>query len=139
MDGDKPVCFYRESILKFTNLLTDQKVPAEHGPWHWLQFEPDLALGNVTNPMMAGMFSMRLYVNDLTKDGPFDIKEIPEWKQKPPKRNDPYRMRAAIYQCEGLPPADEEGNSDPFVEVWTGQDQRVVTQVCNDTNNPIYY
>lgn len=51
-------------------------------------------------------------------------------------------MRAAIYQCESLPPADTEGHSDPYVEVWSADEadtKRITTTVCQDTNNPIFY
>jgi len=41
-----------------------------------------------------------------------------------------------------LPPADSNGTSDPYIEVYvpgnTGED-RITTDVCNDTNNPIFY
>ena len=63
------------------------------------------------------MFSMRLYIHDITSDGVFDPKVQPQWKQKPAMRLTAFRMRAAIYQCESLPPADKEGTSDPYIEV----------------------
>lgn len=89
--------------------------------------------------MFAGMFSMRLYIHDVTNDGIFDEKSVKAWSTKPPTRLNAYRCRAAIYQCESLPPADEEGTSDPYVEIWSGSDKRVITETCEDTNNPIFY
>lgn len=74
--GDR-VCFYRDSILKFTRFYESDK-PAADGPYQWLQFEPDLAVGKVTNPMKAGIFSIRLYIHDMD-DGPFDSSQIPAW------------------------------------------------------------
>jgi hypothetical protein len=38
-----------------------------------------------------------------------------------------------------LPPADSNGTSDPYVEVWSPDDQSIRTQTCEDTNNPIFY
>jgi|TARA_B110001450_G_scaffold195587_1_gene183980 Ca2+-dependent lipid-binding protein len=48
-------------------------------------------------------------------------------------------MRISIYQAESLPPADSTGTSDPYVEVWTPNKEKIVTRTVNDTNNPIYY
>ena len=42
-----------------------------------------------------------------------------------------------------LPPADQEGHSDPYVEVYNPYDSSkkdlVHTKVIHDTNNPIFY
>ena len=63
-----------------------------------------------------------------------------------PKRPKACRLRCAIYQCEGLPPADSDGRSDPYVEAWTPDAEyikknkgKVVTATVQDTNNPIFY
>ena len=89
---------------------------------------------------MAGYFSFRLYFHDVHKDGPFDESKVPAWKKPPPARLTPYRARVAIYQCENLPPSDKTGNSDPYVEVYSPTEREPVrTEVCNDTNNPIFY
>lgn len=45
----------------------------------------------------------------------------------------------ALYQAENLPPADEAGHSDPYVQVYDPANPDVKTEVCNDTNNPIFY
>jgi hypothetical protein len=77
--------------------------------------------------MFAGMFSMRLYIHDVDTYGPFDHTAIDAWNVDPPKRLNPFKCRAAIYQCESLPPADKEGSSDPYIEVWSGDDSKVRT------------
>ena len=64
---------------------------------------------------------------------------IPSWKKGPPTRLTPYRARVAIYQCENLPPADEQGHSDPYVQVYDYNNPDIKTEVCEDTNNPIFY
>lgn len=142
-ENDNKICFYRESLLRFTKyqVYQDSALSAEQGPYQWLQFEPDLSVGKVQSAMQAGIFSMRLYVHDLS-EGPFNPDEQPAWQKQPPRSLNPYRMRAAIYQCESLPPADTEGHSDPYVEIWSADEKdskRITTVVCQDTNNPIYY
>lgn len=61
------------------------------------------------------------------------------WAKQPKKRPDVWRIRANIYQAESLPPADSNGTSDPFVEVWSPDEKSIRTQTCEDTNNPIFY
>lgn len=48
-------------------------------------------------------------------------------------------VRCAIYQGSLLPPADSNGTSDPYVEIWSPSEQRQRTATSCDTNNPIYY
>lgn len=38
-----------------------------------------------------------------------------------------------------MPPADSNGTSDPYVEVWSPDEKSVRTQTNEDTNNPIFY
>lgn len=61
------------------------------------------------------------------------------WKKGFEKRNRGHLIRCAIYQCALLPPADSNGSSDPFVEIWQNDKNRQKTAVSSDTNNPIYY
>ena len=37
-----------------------------------------------------------------------------------------------------MPPADSNGTSDPFCEIWTTK-AKIKTFHCEDTNNPIWY
>lgn len=67
---------------------------------------------------------------------------MPLWKSKPAVRTTPYKARVSIYQCENLPPADKSGNSDPYVQVYdptNDSGKMYKTNVCEDTNNPIFY
>ena len=54
-----------------------------------------------------------------------------------------FRVRVSIYQCSSLPPADQEGHSDPYVEVYnpydTARKDNIRTKQLYDTNNPIFY
>jgi Ca2+-dependent lipid-binding protein len=38
-----------------------------------------------------------------------------------------------------LPPADEAGHSDPYVQVYDYNNPEIKTEICEDTNNPIFY
>lgn len=38
-----------------------------------------------------------------------------------------------------MPPADSTGTSDPYVEVWSPDENKIRTENCEDTNNPIYF
>ena len=83
---------------------------------------------------------MRLYFRDVSLQGvEFNPMDLDFWRKPIRKRNKAFRLRVNIYQCESLPPADENGSSDPYVEVWTHDEQDVKTDVVEDTNNPIYY
>ena len=124
------VCFFRDTLLSYRD---------PNGPVNWKSFEPDKSHGYVSNEQYAGYFSFRLYFHEVDRQGPFDPMQIPTWKKQPPKRQTPYRARVAIYQCENLPPADEQGHSDPYIQVYDPENEEVKTEICPDTNNPIFY
>lgn len=65
MDGDVPICFWKGDCKDFQN-------PDPEYVWH--PFKPDLAIGTVKDSHKAGMFSMKLTINDKTKNGPMDFK-----------------------------------------------------------------
>jgi hypothetical protein len=64
------------------------------------------------------MFSFKLSIHDVTKNGPIDFKDYKAWSGKVAKRSNPVKIRAYVYQCQDLPAADAEGTSDPFVVAW---------------------
>ena len=128
--SNRPICFYKASCMEFT----DKNAPAQ-----WAKFEPDLAIGKVKKLHKSGIFQFRLYLHETHKDGVFDPDSVQSWKEKLPKRGNPYHIRAYIYQAENLPPCDESGASDPYVEVWTPDEQNCRTSVVEQTNNPLYY
>jgi len=68
-----------------------------------------------------------------------DWKSQKAWKKPPPKRLSSWKLRAYIYQCKDLPAADSEGNSDPYVEIWTPDEHKIVTPVVEDNCNPILF
>lgn len=53
--------------------------------------------------------------------------QFDNWKRLPPKRNKAFVVRAYIYQCKDLMPADDDGVSDPYVEMWSHNQEKAVT------------
>lgn len=127
---DIPICFFKGNCLDFT----DPNAPAK-----WVKFMPDLAIGVCKKAHKSGIFQFRLYLHETWKDGVWDPDTIQSWKNKLPKRGNPYHIRAYIYQAENLPPCDASGASDPYVQVWTPGETVCKTNVVEQTNNPLYY
>ncbi len=50
-----------------------------------------------------------------------------------------WKIRAYIYQCKDLPAADDNGTSDPYIEVWSSDKKKAKTPVVEDNNNPIFF
>ena len=63
MDGDKPVCFYRDTLVNYQ---------VKEAPIHWDEFDPDPAVGRVKETWKAGLFSFRVYFRDETAEGPLE-------------------------------------------------------------------
>lgn len=130
MDDDKPICFYKEDIDNFTDPNPEYK---------WVSFSPDMCVGKVKDANKAGMISFKLAIHDASEQE-INFREQKSWKKMPPKRLEPVKIRAYIYQCRDLPAADSSGTSDPFVSIWDmseGKSKRTLT--IEDNNNPLYY
>lgn len=98
-----------------------------------------MAVNKVKDANKAGMISFKLAIHR-AQDQAYDFKEHPAWRKMPPKRLEPVKIRAYIYQCMDLPAADSNGTSDPFVQVWDMSDGKPKrTQTIEDNNNPLYY
>ena len=66
----------------------------------------------------------------------------PEWKKKLPRRPKLRNIRCFVYQCKELPAADEDGTSDPRLQIWDTADkpeQIKKTKCIEDTCDPMYY
>ena len=77
-----------------------------------------MCVKKVKDPHKAGIFSFRMELHDVSKYGDIDFKKKKVWKQKIAKRANPVKIRAYIYLCRGLPAADKNGTSDPYLLVW---------------------
>lgn len=87
----------------------------------------------------AGMIQVKLSINHKSKNGPVDFKQYYSWKKPPPKRLNSWKIRAYIYQCKDLPAADDEGTSDPYIEVWSPDVKKSLTPIVEDNCNPIFF
>lgn len=85
------------------------------------------------------MIQVKLAMNHKSKNGPMDFKKYDSWKKPPPKRLNSWKIRAYIYQCKDLPAGDDNGTSDPFIEVWSPDEKVSKTPTVEDNNNPIFF
>lgn len=53
------------------------KAEIDLSKFQWFNFEPDLAIAEVTETLRAGIFSMRLYLHDVSNHGVFDVAKYP--------------------------------------------------------------
>jgi len=70
------------------------------------------------------MIQVKLCINHKSLNGSIDFKQYDSWKKPPPKRLNSWKIRAHIYQCKDLPAADDDGTSDPYIEVWSSDKDR---------------
>jgi len=127
----KPACYFRRAITDFLD---------PNPKWRWFEFTADKAVNVVKDQWKAGFFAIRLYVRSNAAEGrPFVKAKDSVWSKGFEKRNRGYLIRCAIYQCSLLPPADSNGTSDPYVEIWQPDVKKIRTETSSDTNNPIYY
>lgn len=104
----------------------------------WYPFTNDLAVGRVKEAHMAGLFQMKMSVNNPNVNGILDFKTQSAWKKPPPRRLNSYKVRIYIFQCKDIPSADEDGSSDCYIQAWTSDKSRPKTVVIEDNNNPIF-
>jgi len=48
-------------------------------------------------------------------------------------------VRAYIYQCRNLPPADDNGLADPYVKIWDQKLKVTATKIVYKSLNPVFY
>jgi len=123
MDGDSPICYYKDDIANYKTKYNEDTMTWTHdGKYKWVSLLPDPCVKKVKDPNEAGMLSFRLAIHDVSRNDQIDFKGTP-WKNKPGKRGNPVTIRAYIYQCRDLPAADSNGTSDPYVKVWDMSDE----------------
>jgi hypothetical protein len=90
---------------------------------------------------MAGIIGFKLSIVE-RKPGitpiNFTVDHKASWPEKPPKWLQVKSARAYIYQCRDLPNADNDSQSDPYVEIWEMNKQNR-SSVVWDNNNPIFF
>jgi hypothetical protein len=129
MKGKDPICFYKASVEEFLD---------PNPKFRWVELTNDLSVGTVKDAHKAGLLSFKLSIRERKKDENFLFEKFPAWSKQPPKRLNPYKARVYIYQCRDLPSADDDGQSDPYIKVWTLEGSKR-TSCIEDNNNPIFF
>ena len=89
----------------------------------WMELKGEPIADMVKSPELAGILSFKISIID-PRENPVDIMKEPEWAKKLPRRPKLRSIRAYIYSCKDLPAADEDGSSDPFIQVWDTADKK---------------
>ena len=129
-----------------TTLVSYARIPAteftsSNPKIRWVELKGEPIADKVKSPELAGILSFKISIID-PKENPIDIMKEPEWARKLPRRPKLRSIRAYIYSCKDLPAADEDGSSDPYIQVWDTADKKEQikkTNVINDTCDPMYY
>lgn len=111
----------------------------------WIEFTPDPVTKAIDSPEKGGLCSFRLSIHKGDKSS-INFNQQPEWKIKPGKRPTANMIRAFVFQARELPAADEDGASDPIIQIFdhwqTNETKRktpVQTRCVEDTCYPMYY
>lgn len=130
-EENKPVCYFIDNVCQFQEVKRPK--------YRWINFKPDLCVGEVKDPNKAGMLSFKLSIKDITDEPNFKFKDLPAWNKKIEKRFELVNVRCYIYQCKDLPAADEDGASDPYIKVWDTTGEPKKTKVIEDNINPLFF
>jgi hypothetical protein len=130
VEDDKTVCFWRGRVADFVN---------KNPEFQWLPLANDLAVGKVKEAYKAGLVQVKIAVNSLKNNPLVNWSQYPTWALPPPPRFSTYRLRCFIFQCKDLPNADEDSQTDCYVEVWNPLNNEAKTEVVADNLNPIFY
>ncbi len=132
MDGDSPICYWKGDTKEFTKPNAEIK---------WVEMTNDLAVGKIKDANKAGLISFKLAIVERSQAKPINFVEeySKAWPANPPKRLAVKRARVYIYQCRDLPSADNDSQSDPYVDIFDYKNPKNRTNVVWDNNNPIFF
>ena len=82
----------------------------------WMEMVPEPVEDEIDSPEMAGIVGFRLTI--LKDSDPCDLAKEPNWSKRLKRRPDSAKIRCYLFQCKGLPAADDDGSSDPKVVVF---------------------
>jgi hypothetical protein len=106
--GMKRICYWRGNIMEFVNPNPEIK---------WIELEPDFAIGEVKEHYKAGIVGIKMSIHDVSTNGSIDWMNYPTWAKKIPKRPPNIKVRVFVWQARDIPAADDNGSSDPFVQI----------------------
>ena len=124
--------YARFKAKDFANLNPDLK---------WIDLKEEPVANLISSPEKAGILSFRCSIQNQIESTCNLIKE-PQWAKKIPRRPKLCNVRAFIYQCKELPAADEDGTSDPMIQIWDTADKPEHikrTKCVEDTCDPMFY
>lgn len=84
------------------------------------------------------MMSFRLSIHNQDEFGDVDWKYVPAWSYSLSDKPFKYKIRANVYQCNELPASDDNGTSDPYVQIWSpfkpndSEKKMMRTRIVND-------
>lgn len=107
----------------------------------WVELKGEPIADKVKSPEKAGILSFKLSIQDQVAST-INLAKEPEWCKRIPRRPKLRNIRCFIYQAKELPAADEDGTSDPIIQVWDTADkaEQIKKTACiEDTCDPMYY
>ena len=107
----------------------------------WIELKPEPVSNEVKSPEMAGILSFKCSIYNQI-DTTVNVMKEPNWSKKLPRRPKLCNIRCFIYSCRDLPAADEDGTSDPILQIWDTADKKEQikkTECIDDTCDPMYY
>jgi len=69
MDGDTPICFYKDDIANYQTTQDENGKWVSNAEYKWIPLMPDPCVNKVKNPNDAGMISFRLSIHDIGRNG----------------------------------------------------------------------
>mmetsp|Transcript_42315 Transcript_42315/g.55764 ORF Transcript_42315/g.55764 Transcript_42315/m.55764 type:complete len:209 (+) Transcript_42315:730-1356(+) len=82
----------------------------------WIELEPEPVEDEIDSPEMAGIVGFRL---SIVRDEPgVNLCKEANWAKKLRRRPESAKIRCYLFQCKGLPAADDDGSSDPMVVIY---------------------
>jgi hypothetical protein len=88
MDGDTPISYACDNIESFMD---------PNPKMRWIELNPDLSIGKITDHYKAGIVSVKMTIHDKTLNGPIDFKQFDAWKKPPPKRPNNFKVRVYVF------------------------------------------
>lgn len=82
----------------------------------WIEMIPEPIEDEIESPELAGIVGFRLSI--MRADDPCVLEKEPNWAKRMKRRPDSAKIRCYLFQCKGLPAADDDGSSDPKVVVF---------------------
>ena len=132
-DNDDILCYH---TFRATEFLEEKPV------WKYYEMTPDPSVGKIAEGKSGGIISFRCFMRKT------ELKEFQEPLQDInlcmqvktlPKRPKAQKVRAYIFQCKDLPPADDDGLADPYVQMWDLSGKATKSEIVNNSLDPIFY